>query len=119
MPLTSSARKHSVVIQCVTRTTAECRGAVVAVADGRRQDSGPRQNRPSREYYHLRPGMWRPFEPNLLAQPDGLQVALVHAAVFETHLLEEVIKRFLRLGGRRARTATRFSASPAPGGSFA
>ena len=28
-PLRSRAKKHNVVIQCVTRTTAECRGAVV------------------------------------------------------------------------------------------
>src|SRR3989442_14269579 len=27
MPLTSRAKKHNVVIQCVTRTAAECRGA--------------------------------------------------------------------------------------------
>ena len=28
-PLTSRAKKHSVVIQCVTRTSAECRSVVV------------------------------------------------------------------------------------------
>jgi hypothetical protein len=30
-PLTSKAKKHSVVIQCVTRTIAVCRGVVVVV----------------------------------------------------------------------------------------
>ena len=57
MPLTSRAKKHSVVIQCVTRTTAECRGAVV-VAGTAAARLGSQAESAIEGWYHSRPPMW-------------------------------------------------------------
>src|SRR5690349_8482771 len=51
MPLTSSAAKHAVVIQCVTRTMRECGGVVVTGAAGPRV--GTAAASAIRESYHF------------------------------------------------------------------
>jgi hypothetical protein len=88
-PLTSRAKKQKVVIQCVTRTRAECR-EVAVVAETAEAETGTQAESPTGESYHVpRAERLSPLRRLSLLNEGGMLLA--------EHFTQDKCEAFLRL----------------------